>query len=213
MKDISVLIGSCDDYSFLWDNFVKLFDKYFQYDCKKTIISENLKKEYKNYEFLTFKQNLNWSNRIKKSLDNIDTEFVFFVLDDYFLSEIVSEEFINNSVEFLRKNKANKITFTTIPENIYNVSHFLDDIYKMEDNSDYLTSVQPAIWRTSYLKKIIEDNWNPWEFEIIGTNCIQNKNNKFYIQKKENTIYFNAVRKGKIMSEGWEEFYKKENLN
>lgn len=212
MNNLSVLIGSCDDYSFLWDNFVKLFNKYFKHDCKKIIVSEHLTKQYENYEFFTSELNLNWSNRIKKALEKVNTEFVFFVLDDYFLKELIDEKFINDSIDFLKKYEANKMLFMPIHDNVCRVSHFMNDIYKMEDNSDYLTSVQPAIWRTSYFKEIIQDNWNPWEFEIIGTQHIQNKNNKFYIQKKENSIYFNAVRKGKIMSEGWEEFYKKENL-
>lgn len=212
MNNITLLIGSCDSYSFLWENFIKLCDKYWEPKCKKIIVSENLKYDNNNYEFFTPGANLNWSDRIIAAINNIETDFIFFILDDYFLRETVSNEFIFQSIDFLEKENSNKLIFTTIPPNTYTLSHIEDDLYKMNDDSDYLTSVQPAIWRKTFLLKCLRKNWNPWQFEIDGTNLIKNQDNKIYLKHKKETIYFNAVRRGKIMSDGWQEFYQKENL-
>jgi len=212
MNNITLLAGSCDDYSFLWDNFIKLCNKYWEPQCKKIIVSETLTRDIDNYEFFTTSKDLNWSDRMIAAINNIETDFIFFILDDYFLREDVSNEFILESIDFLERENCNKLIFTTIPTGIYRLSYIKDDLYKMHDDSDYLTSLQPAIWRKSFLLSCLQKNWSPWQFEIDGTNLIKNQNNKIYLKHKMESIYFNAVRKGKIMSDGWEDFYKKENL-
>lgn len=212
MNNITLLVGSCDDYSFLWDNFIKLCNKYWEPQCKKIIVSETLTRGIKDYEFSTTSRDLNWSDRMITAINNIETDFVFFILDDYFLREDISNEFISQSIDFLERENGNKLIFTTIPTDIYKLSHIKDDLYKMNDDSDYLTSVQPAIWRKSFLLDCLQKNWNPWQFEIEGTNLIKNQDNKIYLKHKIESIYFNAVRKGKIMSDGWEDFYSKHNL-
>jgi hypothetical protein len=211
MNNLSLLIGSCDDYSFLWKNFTKQCDKFFQVNCEKIFVSETKKEEFKNYKFHAFGFDI-WSNRIIKSLNLIESEFIFFVLDDYFFREEISENFIKEKISFMNERNANKYIITTIHD-AYKVTFLGQDLYKQNDNSDYLTSLQPAIWRKSFLQNCLKENWNPWEFEIIGTEYIKYNDNKIYMQKVEETIYFNAVRKGKIMSEGWEEFYKIHNLH
>lgn len=213
MNNLTLLVGTCDDYSFLWKNFIKLCNKYWEPECKKMIVSEELKHDYHSYEFITPGNNINWSDRMIHAINQIKTDFIFFVLEDYFLKEKISNQSIIESINFLEKENANKLVFTTIPFGFYKLFHIKDDLYKMQDDSDYLTSVQPAIWRKSFLLKCLQKNWNPWEFEIYGTNLIRNQDNKIYLKYKIDSIYFNAVRKGKIMSEGWEEFYKKEELN
>lgn len=212
MKDLTLLVGSCDSYSFLWGNFIKLCDKYWEPECRKIIVSETLKIDSKNYEFLTPGSNLCWSNRIIEAVEQIESEFIFFILDDYFLKEKVSSEFINQSISFLKGTNSNKLIFTTISGNTLKLSNINGNLYKMHDDSNYLTSVQPAIWRKSFLLECLQKEWNPWQFEIDGTEAIKNKNNNIYLYHVLDTIYFNCVRRGKIMSEGWEEFYKKEDL-
>ena len=43
------------------------------------------------------------------SLDEIDTEYTFFILDDYYLTEPFTEEFIQNHIKILEQYNANKI--------------------------------------------------------------------------------------------------------
>lgn len=212
MNNVTLLVGGCDDYSFLWDNFIKLCNKYWEPQCKKIIVSETLTRDIDGYQFSTTSKDLNWSDRMIAAINNIETDFVFFILDDYFLRENISNEFISQSIDFLKRENGNKLIFTTIPIGSYKLSHIKDDLYKMHDDSDYLTSVQPAIWKKSFLLDCLQKNWNPWQFEIEGTNLIKNQDNKIYLKHKTESIYFNAVRRGKIMSDGWEEFYKKEDL-
>lgn len=216
MHDLTLLIGTCDEYSFLWNNFITLCDKFFEPNCKKIIVSETKKQHYDNYEFHCFGHD-HWSNRIAKSLDTIDSEYVFFVLDDYYFSEKITENFLQNSIQFLKENNANKLIITPSHINntfeiFYKLTHIQNNLYKQNDDSNYLTSIQPAIWKKNFFKKCLHPNWTPWQFELIGSELIKNQDNKIYLHDVQKSIYFNAVRRGKVMSEGWQEFYKQHNL-
>lgn len=211
MKDLTLLIGTCDEYSFLWKNFTKQYNKLFNIKCEKIFVSETKNENYENYKFHNFGFD-HWTNRISKSLDLIDSEFVFFVLDDYFLNQEISESFFKEKISFMKNENANKLIMLTVNDN-YRTTLIKDDLYKQNDDSNWLTSVQPAIWRKNFLKKCLQKDWSPWEFEINGTESIKNQDNKIYIYNVSQPIYFNAVRKGKIMSEGWQDFYKEHSLS
>ena len=80
--DITLFIGTCDKYHMLWEYFITQADKYFEPKCKKIFISENKKVSSKGYKtYLAGKQN--WSDRMKDALEEVDTKYVFVLLDDY----------------------------------------------------------------------------------------------------------------------------------
>jgi|688.fasta_scaffold578388_2 hypothetical protein len=60
--NITVLIGSCDKYSYLWDNFDFLFKKYCELNTKKILVSETL---VFNNNLPTNEHNKNINNALK----------------------------------------------------------------------------------------------------------------------------------------------------
>ena len=84
MKDLTLLVGTCDKYSFLWDNFKTLEQRYLGLkDCPRVAFSESM--EFGDGYTTSFegkgKNSEVWSNRLLKALKEVDTEFVFFVLN------------------------------------------------------------------------------------------------------------------------------------
>ena len=209
-NNITLLIGTCDKYSYLWDNFVTLCNRYWRVNCDKVFAGETLQVKHKGY-YTSMCGKTSWTNIIKKTIKNIKTEYVFFILDDYYFNQPIDEQFISNGINFLKNiDDANKLIYTSAFCEYYNVHHINEKYFKMLDNSDYLTTTQPAIWKTSFLDECLHDNMNPWQFEIDGTNMIKGRNNKIYINHTED-IYFNVVNKGKIIPR-WNLFKKIENL-
>ena len=49
-NDITLLIGTCDRYDVLWENFMILTDKYFKVDCPKLFVTENKRVPSADYE-------------------------------------------------------------------------------------------------------------------------------------------------------------------
>lgn len=210
--NISVLIGSCDNYSFLWENFDILFKRYWSLNTKNYLISETKSFDNKDYVSLT-PGKLPWGQRILEGLNLIETEYVLFILDDYYLSENFDENFINEHIKLLNEHSADKIMMDIdYGEPIYSLDHLSNNLYKFKQSSDYLNSVQPAIWRTDYLRKVLKPEYSPWDFELIGNNFTKTLNPTILLNKRESHMYFNFTRIGGKLSEGWEEFLKTQNL-
>ena len=213
---ITLLIGTCDSYSFLWDNFITLCDKHWLVDCEKIFISETKEVEATGYK-THLSGNGPWTDRIMSALDNVKTEYTFFVLEDYFLTEPISQEEIKLHIDFIEKFKANKVMMEPLSYLMkYDMGNFIDfqgrRAYKVMDHSDYLASVQPSVWRTDFFRQVIKKNWNPWEFECAGTDAIRGQDNRVYDMLRQEKIYWNAVRRGGQISPGWEEVKNKFNL-
>lgn len=231
-KKITTLIGSCDSYSPLWKNFDILYDRYWGLETENILVSETINQLdtpfIQNYKVLTDGTGLKWGERILKSLDHIQTPYVFFILDDYYLTEPITEKYINDNIELMEKYNANKMVFDVItPE--YSLKELeKNKIYQFNMSSEYLNSLQPAIWEVNYLKKVLKPEYSPWDFEVAGNGFAAQQNGTILLNRldpptdKEITIqnksiecrfYHNFVRIGGKISEGWEELYRKENLN
>ena len=211
--NISVLIGSCDAYSPLWKNFDILFQRYWHLPTKNIIVSET--EIFNNPHYITTTPGkLQWGARILDALEQIDTEYTFFILDDYYLTEPFTQEFIDNHISILEEYNAQKIMpDIDYGEPIYYLDHIQDDLYKFKISSDYLNSVQPAIWKTNYLKQVLKPEYSPWNFEVEGNEYTKTLNPTILLKARPEHMYFNFVRIGGRISEGWEQLYIKENLN
>ena len=94
---ISVIVSSCDKYSFLWSDFHKLFSKYWKLETNNFFISEDRVFDYDNFTSITAGK-VEWGKRISTTLDEIKTDYVFFILEDYFFYTQIHESFIMNNV-------------------------------------------------------------------------------------------------------------------
>ena len=230
-KNITTLIGSCDSYSPLWKNFDILFNKYWELETENILVSETVSQLdtpfIQNYKVLTDGTGLKWGERILKSLEYINTPYVFFILDDYYLTESLSEEFINEKLSLMKKYNADKLLFD-IKYPHYTLKELeKNKIYQFEMSSEYLNSVQPGIWKLDYLKKVLKPEYSPWDFEIAGNDFASQQKGIILLDRLDpiedgNDIetkkilfrfYHNFIRMGGKVSDGWEELYRKENLS
>lgn len=207
--DVTLLITSCDKYSYLWDNLATQVNKYWKVNSDKVIVSETL--QFKHAGFTThICGNCSWTDMLIKSLTQIKTEYVFLKMDDFFLYKKLDDGFITNATRFLRDEKANKLLFSPA-STYYTLHHVSEDIFKFDDHSDYLTSLQPGLWRTDYLRECLVGGMNPWQFEVEGSNRMKGRDNRVYLYYTDH-VAFNVVVKGQI-DPHWEYFRLKEGLS
>lgn len=210
--NVSVLIGSCDAYSSIWKNFDVLFRRYWNLPTKNILVSETLQFDNDLYQTV-IPGHKSWGERMLIGLDQINTEYTVFLLDDYYLTEPFTQEFINEHIAILESYGAQKIMMDIdYGTPIYFLEHLHDDLYKFKLESDYLNSVQPSIWKTSYLKQVLKPEYSPWQFEIEGNVYTKTLNPTILLKARQEHMYFNLVRIGGRISEGWEKIYTKENL-
>jgi hypothetical protein len=199
---ISVLIATCDSYSFLWENLSILLDRNIGIE-KKYVSCETKEFIEKNYTSVTCDSNI-WGTRISKTLDAVSTDYVFFILDDYYFLKKFDTSFFASVHNLLDNTNYNKYCLMDCRSlHNYDLSFYKNNIYIQNSTSAYLTTLQPSIWRVSYLKKVLDKNYSPWDFELKGTEANNHYDNKIFMQSCPANYYFNAGRKGRVISDGW----------
>ena len=162
MNKMSVLIMSCDAYEDTWEPFFKLYTKYFPNEYKTYICTETKECKHAN----TIKATGSWTKRLRKALEQIDTELVLFMLDDFFIHGPVNKARIDEAISlfdihsntavfnFEKKHRENEII---------RWPYLWERQYKRQF---YLNSCQPSIHNRSKLIERLQQDQNPWEWEL-----------------------------------------------
>ncbi len=182
---MAVLVTSCDAYSDLWDPFFQLMDTFWIPENGNTYpVYLNTETTQYNKEYLHFSvKSLNliagrnpartsWSRRTLDVLDRINEEYVFVLVEDFFLRERVQTELIEQLLDQMDND-----------ESIGQIQLFGTRINcdKLQPNtiSDKLTLEQigddkakvcfvPTIWRKSVLVHWMRTWETIWAFESCG---------------------------------------------
>lgn len=159
---------------------VELCLKYFfKYNTNEKLKVSVLSNGYKNKDFhfndrvnyLSSDINLNSTNRfvdtIKYGLNNIEEDYIFFTLDDYFFRKEIKYDNLNKLINIMDCDNIDFLSFDTL----YLTTHeylnwekfksncdnsFEDQLIYRPNSFDFLYSVQPSIWRKSSLLNIVE---------------------------------------------------------
>lgn len=209
-KDITVIIGTSDGYSNLWRNFDILFRRYWKLNTKNVFVSQNKNVPLIGYDTITA-GDIPWGGRLLKALELIKTKYVFFILEDYYLTEEITKEHIQLHLDLLLKHQSKKIMISEYCS-YYTLHNIEGNLYQFDRNSEYLNSVQPAIWDVEYFKSVLDKNYTPWDFEIRGNCKASEINEKLLILQRETPIFFNLSRISGYRTQGWEKLFKKEGL-
>ena len=105
---LAVLISSCDGYQDVWDPFFLLMDKYWKdipYPVYLNTETINYDKKYNNFSIQTLnlkkkrKLKTSWSQRMIDVLERIEEEYIFILIEDFFLRERVQTELIEKILD------------------------------------------------------------------------------------------------------------------
>lgn len=167
--NLSILVMSCDAFEDVWQPFFILFDKYWK-DCPypKYFCTDIKPVNQLGFTPITVGQNLAWSYRLKKALEQIDTQYVLFLQDDFFLMKPADTARINKYLEIIKKEHAGLLRIFPTPPPTTSFKNY-EDIGLVEKNTPYRVSCQAAIWDKEVLLELINDTENIWAFEIEGS--------------------------------------------
>lgn len=214
INELTVLVAAWDPFEPVWNNFFKLLNKYWEPECEIVFATNSKEPSIPNVNVVPT-QELGWTDKVLVALEHINTEYTFFILDDYFINEPLSTEHIQLHIDFLNEYKANKVMLEYKCKGLKLEQPFSykgNIVHQLASNSDYLTSTQPSIWKTSYLRDCLQTGWNAWQFEIDGTNRIRGNERGTYLMLRDKKPYWNAIVKGKKVEHGWKELRDKEQL-
>lgn len=208
IKDCTLLVNSCDDYEFLWDGFFScLKDQWKEFDMPIVLNTESKKYSYLDLNILTFsldkERKLSWSNRLLKTLKLIQTEYILFFLDDFWLNSRVDDLRFNKTLEWIKndKNIASFSFYPTLPPNINSDKY---DCFELRPRKcDYKFNCQVAVWRKELLMSYLRKHESPWEFELVGSKRAWRYKEEFYSIKEESKPIFSYQKGGVIHRGKW----------
>lgn len=210
MKDkLSILISSCDKYSHLLPYFSHQFDKYWKSGntYKKYLYTETTVLEHPDYIPILTEES-NWTNSLLIALDKLETEYVFIILDDFFLVRNFESFSIENAVKILEETGSDKYVYHyphVAFQNTLDETSLGPNIYKVQQNSEYTMTLQPAIWRISFFKKCLKAGESPWQFEIDGSARVNNTiPHKILMEKIPYGYHREAMCRGEYTKEYYE---------
>lgn len=179
--DITFLVNSCDRYEDAWYPFFECL-WHFAHDIPYPIILNTETKQFNSphYSILCVntetERRLTWSERLIHVLEYVHTEFVFFLLEDYFLEEVFDRERFETVVSYMKDHPdvaivdirprwaesqeqaaRNKIVFQNTP-----------DSFEERTSERFNITCSPGIWRTSALKSLLRKHEDVWEFEFYS---------------------------------------------
>lgn len=136
---LAIYVNSYDGSSDLWDTFFKIYDKYWS-ECPYHIYLVNNEKIYihKNVKVINTGSEVDWFHRAIKSLDSIDSKYILFMLEDYFISKVYKQDEIDSILNFI---KTNKIFYYQLSPKFLKK----EDILPVHEHDEYPISLQPAI--------------------------------------------------------------------
>ena len=204
-SDISLLVGTCDSYFFLMEDFIKCYNLTWDDDIfqDKVVGSETYSLEIDGWKFITpGKQD--WASRIKYSLEFIKTKYVFLVLDDYWFVKSLSSPQINNYLNFLDNNDGLKLAIHHQGTGVkFNNTNYIEGIKSHQPNSGCLMSLQCTIWNVDFLRDNLYQGESPWGFEVNGQRRIGGdpsiSSRIYWLETGPDPLYnlnMNVVRKG-----------------
>lgn len=177
MNNVTILVNSCDKYEDAWEPFFKIL-KFNWPECEQFDIVLNTETKVYKCDFLNIRtvcggKERTWSERLKYTLNHIDTDYILYFLEDFFLLEKVSHDTFLEALDVMRSGDVGYIGLKyqekreyRKPEDEYDSVRFIEKDKVVSVNR---INSMTALWNKKWLMDIIRDHETPWEFELYGS--------------------------------------------
>lgn len=212
MKDIVIVLNTCDAYEDVWELFFCAFNEYWPKCGYEIVLNTEIKQNplpgenVRIHNFYSPTQKDMWGLRLRQTLRTCKSKYVLMLYDDFILEGPVDQEKITDCLKALEENpEVTAFYFTNIPINENIQDNRFADFDRMPQKGDYKLNSAPAIWRREKLLGFLEDNDNPWAWEFFGSCRTYDKSDLFYcVTKSGETIYpYNYAKGGAIYRGKW----------
>ncbi len=192
----SVLVSSCDAYSDLWTPFFTLFWRNWP-DCPYSVYLGTNCAHFADARVRTLNAggDESWSKNLRFFLNQIDSEYVLLLLEDFFLTGSVSTTAVSEYVSTLDTLNGTLLRLfpNPPPDSRVDGYAYVGSIHQL---APFRVSAQAGIWKRSRLLTLLRDEENAWEFELNGTARTRGSAGGFYCTYKPILPYVHVVEQG-----------------
>lgn len=201
----SMLVTSCDSYEDAWEPFFQLLHIMWP-DLSLPLYLNTETKEYHNSSInvqVLHPININdekgrpisWSRRLKEVLNQIDSKYILFFLEDFFLMSPVRSDMVEKSIDYMEKN--NDVVMIDYFREPHDDCVVMDEFSYTSRDFDYGLNAMSALWRKDFLLSILRDE-NPWDFEFNATRRWWRTDYKVLTHREEFSPIFDYKTKTKF---------------
>ncbi len=201
VRDVPILVVSCDAYSDLWPVFAFGLETFWP-DCPFPVFLGTNRKEFDHPSIRSLKsgEDRSWTENVANYLDQLGTDHVILMLEDFFIFEPVDTGRIRGIVKAAQDSDVASIRFSPLPPPTPLPTDAVRNhpgLCRVARGAAYRVSTQPAVWRTSALRRLLVPKLSAWEFEHLGTALSNTLDLDFWGPTDANLRYDHVVEKGK----------------
>ncbi len=174
MNKVTILVNSCDLYEDAWEPTFKLYKVQWP-DCPYKFVLNTETKEYSgesdNVKTICYGKKGTWTERFEYVLNQIDTPYVLFTLEDYFLLDRVNSDVFEKAVSVMDNNSnVGMICLShTERENIATGEYEDENFYSRTIDPQCKIWCRICLYRREYLLKLLKNHESIWDFEQYAT--------------------------------------------
>jgi len=199
----AVLVVSSDGYKDLWGPFFFLFRKYWP-DCPFPVYlgTQTLEADIDGVTTLLAGPDESpplvsgWSGSLRRFLNQLDSENVLLMLEDFFLSKTVSTANVLEQLAALQSLGGTVLRLNPSPPPTIKAGKNYPGIGEQHRLAPFRVSLQVSIWNRQGLLALLRDGESPWAFEIRGTFRSQAQPRGFYCTFDRELQYRHVVEQG-----------------
>ncbi len=199
-QDYTILVSSCDGYRDLWDPFFTILKANWpelaaqQQDI--LLITEREEYAFEGLNIRTlppYPQEIGrptWSQCLKDHLMAIESEYVLFFLEDFFLEAPVNQAQVDTCLRAMQANK--KIAHFSFEPTFWDCidDGKYDGFVRRKHATPYKVNTQVGLWRKKELLALLRTHESPGEFEIYASIRARLRTSVYYCAKKDAALAF-----------------------
>ena len=186
MENITLVVNSCDKYEDLWDPFFTLLKKYWNPEMPIVLNTESKSYSYPGLDIHTLHLYQSggqdqWSERLMRTLERINTDYILFMLDDFFIESEVNRQKIKQCLEWMKQDTSiAAFCFMPIMPG-KNLPCGYPGFELRPLDGEYRLNCQAAIWNKKHLLHDMRPHESAWLFETLGSKRSRRyRDQKFY---------------------------------
>ena len=209
-QNCTLLVNSCDSYSDCWDGFFALLKiQWKNFSMPVVLNTESLSYDCEGLNVRTLQlyqkgKNPSWGKRLIETLKRIDTKYVLFALDDFYLSSPVREDVLEQCYAAMEKNeKIAYFSFLYAPDDKAVPSKDFPGFERRTPGAAYTLNCQFALWNREKLLHYVRAHESPWEWELYGSRRTARGDDVFYSLCKDAAPVFDYLNGSIVMRGRW----------
>lgn len=185
-EQCTLLVMSCDKYETAWFPYFELLKKYWPLHPARIILSTETKQYH--HDGLDIRMSncppgTQWSDRLLLALDLVQTKYLIFSLEDFFLQAPAAHEKVLECFSYMETHPdVAQCRFKNCdhPEQLQALGEpVMADFYTAGPDVIFRLDTQIALWNTDWFRSFVVPGENPWQFETIGTRRIRDTEARF----------------------------------